>query len=112
MSKNLNDLPEIWAMWEAARFALEEAQTLLLFGFSLPTSDELLMQLIQSACDDGRKLRQVASIDLDPDKVLQRFESCLPPRCDVELVPLPVEKGAVPIWFEPNRSQVLSKSLH
>lgn len=100
MSKNLNDLPEISTMWQVARRALREAESLLFFGFSLPTSDELLMQLIRSACADGRRLRRVASIDLEPEKVLERFESSLPVGCNVQTAAFPVLKGEVPIWLE------------
>lgn len=102
MSKNLNDIPEISAMWQAAKRALTDAESLLLFGFSMPISDELLLQLIRSACTVGKRLRRVAAIDLDPEQVLHRFESCLPPGCDVETVAFPVQKGEVPIWLELN----------
>jgi hypothetical protein len=100
MSKNLENLPEISTMWQAARLALCHAESLLLFGFSFPTSDELLVQLIHSACKDGGKLKRVAAIDLDPEGVLDRFQSCLPCGCQPDTVPFPVLKGEVPIWFE------------
>ena len=46
MSKNLGDTPEIGVMWQAARKAISDAESILLFGFSMPASDELLMQII------------------------------------------------------------------
>lgn len=111
MSKNLNEIPEIATMWQAARMAMREAESLLLFGFSMPTSDELLVQLIRSACNDGRRLRRVASIDLAPEPVLERFESCLPPGFDVDIAAFPVEKGVTPIWLELRGSNVALRSL-
>jgi hypothetical protein len=106
MSKNLKDLPEIGTMWRAARSAMREAESLLLFGFSMPTSDELLVQLIRSAVEDGRRLKRVASIDLEPGPVLKRFESCLPAGFDVETFAFPVQRGEVPNWFDLNSSTI------
>lgn len=106
MSKNLKDMPEIRTMWRAARSAMREAESLLLFGFSMPTSDELLVQLIRSAVEDGRRLRRVASIDLEPVPVLERFESCLPAGVDVETFGFPVKRGEVPMWFDFNSSTI------
>ncbi|MBX3413906.1 MAG: hypothetical protein KF708_14545 [Pirellulales bacterium] len=103
MSKNLEDLPEIATMWQAARLAMSKAESLLLFGFSLPTSDELLVQLIRSSCADGKCLKRVAAIDLDPEGVLDRFQSCLPVGQKVDTTALPVERGHRPIWLKGER---------
>lgn len=86
MSKNLGEIPQIGTMWQAARAALEDAETILLFGFSLPTSDELLAQLMRSACEKKRKLRRVGAIDLHPEQVLERFREAVNPACEVEYV--------------------------
>ena len=110
MSKNLKDMPEISTMWQAARLAMREAESLLLIGFSLPTSDELLMQLIRSACNEGRKLKHFASIDLEPERVIERFELCLPVGYDVETTAFPVQKGELPVWLEPANSSVLLRA--
>ena len=111
MSKNLNDFPEIDTMWQAARLAIREAESLLLFGFSVPTSDELLVQLIRSACGHSRRLKQVASIDLEPEGVLDRFQSCLPTGFDVDIAAFPVEKGTVPIWLDLRSPKVCLRSV-
>lgn len=100
MSKNLDDLPEIATMWQAARLAMSKAESLLLFGFSLPTSDELLVQLIRSSCAEGKCLKRVAAIDLDPEGVLDRFQSCLPVGHEVEMTAYPVVRGDQPIWLK------------
>jgi hypothetical protein len=112
MSKNLEDLPEISTMWQAARLALSKAESLLLFGFSLPTSDELLVQLIRCACKEGRSLRRIAAIDLDPEAVLDRFQSCLPDEYEVEMIAFPVEKGQIPIWLDLTGSATLLRSTN
>ena len=99
MSKNLNEIREIAVMWEAVYEAIKDAESLLLFGFSLPKSDELLTQTIRSAVNERRKLKRVASIALDPENVLQRFEDCLPPGMNVDATAFPVKVGFDPIWL-------------
>ena len=99
MGKHLNDIPEIGVMWEATKLAIKNAESILLFGFSMPSSDELLMQLIRSACREGGNLRRIASIDLDPESVIDRFEACLPVDATVEATAFPVEIGQRPIWL-------------
>jgi len=108
IGKHLDDIPEIGVMWEACRSAVKDAESILLFGFSMPPSDELLMQLIRSACRDGRNLCRIASIDLDPETVIDRFESCLPVDTSVDAFPFPVEIGHRPIWLQ----QVAPSSSH
>lgn len=103
MSKNLNDMPEISTMWQAARLALCKAKSVLLFGFSFPTSDELLVQMVRSCCNKTRGIERVASIDLNPEAVLERFEYCLPRDYDVETTSLPVVKNEVPVWYSAKR---------
>ena len=101
MSKNLGEIPQIGIMWQAARAALEEAESILLFGFSLPTSDELLAQLMRNACGKYQRLSKVGVIDLNPAQVIDRFRQAVNPTCAVEYVPLLVEPGLVPGWYAP-----------
>ena len=101
MSKNLNDLPEIGTMWQAARGAVSQAENILLFGFSMPTSDELLMQMMRAAIRGNNRLTHVAAIDLDPDAVLSRFMQCVPPTHSLSTTPLKVDAGRVPEWLVP-----------
>jgi hypothetical protein len=101
MSKNLGEIPQIGTMWQAARAALEEAESILLFGFSMPTSDELLTQLMRHACEKTRKLCRVGVIDLVPENVIERFKEAVQPTCDVEYVPLSVPPGETPSWYQP-----------
>lgn len=108
MSKNLGEIPQIGTMWQAARAALEEAESMLLFGFSLPASDELLAQLMRNACEKHRKLRRVGVIDIEPDQVITRFRNAVNPTCDVEYVPLLVGRGEVPMWYSSPSAALLS----
>ena len=99
MSKNLSDTPEIGVMWQAARFAIAEAESILFFGFSMPSSDELLLQMIRQAIHQNRRLRRVASIDLEPEAVLTRFEACIPSDQEVTAIPLRVVPAETPHWL-------------
>lgn len=110
MSKNLDEMRELKTMWQAARLALLEAESILLFGFRMPDSDELLRQLIRSACGESRRLKRVASIDLQPEPILDRFDSNLPAGLNVEVCAFPVKKGEVPIWFDLAASSILVRS--
>jgi hypothetical protein len=99
MSKNLGETPEIGVMWQAARQAIAEAESILLFGFSMPTSDELLMQMIRTAIQENGKLCRVASIDLHPEGVLERFRASIPEEIALEAKPFPVVSGETPDWL-------------
>jgi len=99
MSKNLSDTPEIAVMWQAARSAITEAESIFVFGFSMPTSDELLVQLIRSSIDTKRRLKRVAAVDLDPDGVISRFKRCIPQDCHVTTTCFKVDAGKTPAWL-------------
>lgn len=107
MSKDLSKTPEIGIMWHAALEALTDAESVLLFGFSLPESDELLGQMIRASALDGGKLRRVASIDLAPNTVLQRFANLIP-ELPFERWPFEVERGKRPAWLKDLASSVVS----
>jgi hypothetical protein len=99
MTKNLNEIPEIAAMWKTAKMAIAEAESITMFGFSMPTSDELLIQMFRSAIDANRKLKLVAAIDLDPESVLSRFADCVPSNYEVDYRPFKVTPGKRPDWL-------------
>jgi hypothetical protein len=98
MSKNYGHIKEISTMWNAMYQAIVHAESILLFGFSLPTSDELLIQQIRAAISEGKRLRVVGSIDINPESVLDRFELCLPPGLAVQQRQFPVVPGEIPLW--------------
>jgi hypothetical protein len=59
MTKNLDEIREIGIMWKAARQAIADASSIVLFGFSMPASDELLIQMIRAAILSQRKICRV-----------------------------------------------------
>jgi hypothetical protein len=99
MSKNLGDLPEIGVMWQAARRALSYAESILVFGFSLPDSDELLTQMIRNSIQCEKRLKRLAVIDLYPEAVIERFKRCVPGECEVFATPFPVSGMEPPDWL-------------
>jgi hypothetical protein len=100
MGKHLDDLPEIGVMWQASRRAIADAESLLILGFSMPTSDELLTQMIRATIHANNKLRRVGVIDLDPAAVLDRFRRCLPAKHSVVTNQYPVARGQWPEWLD------------
>jgi hypothetical protein len=99
MGKHLNDLPEVGVMWQAARSAIAEAESLLIFGFSMPSSDELLTQMIRATIHANNRLLRLAVIDLDPNGVIDRFKRCLPAKNSVTTSPYQVVVGQRPAWL-------------
>jgi NAD-dependent SIR2 family protein deacetylase len=65
-------------MWDSAQSALKDAETLLIFGFSFPSSDCLIRAMFANAVCSG-SLRHIAIIDLQPEAVAERIKSALPP---------------------------------
>jgi hypothetical protein len=65
----------------------------------MPSSDELLLQMMRQAIHRNRRLRRVASIDLEPESVISRFEACVPSDTQVEALPLRVVPGESPQWL-------------
>jgi hypothetical protein len=110
MSKHLDDLPEIGVMWQATRSAIAAAESVLIFGFSMPASDELLAHMIRATIHQSRKLRRVAVIDLDPDGVLKRFERCLPEDQSIEATLFKVTPGVRPDWLHDDSILLNSRS--
>jgi len=100
MRKNLNEIPQIGTMWQAARSAFEQAESILFFGFSLPTSDELLGQLMRHCCERNRLLKKVGVIDCNPESVIERFKQAVNPGCSVDYVPLAVRSGQIPVGYK------------
>lgn len=98
MSKNLEDTPEIGVMWQAAQKAIAAADSVLLFGFSLPASDELLLQMVRASVHANKRLRRVGAIDLEPEAVMDRFARCIPAGLTPEIIHLRVVPDQVPEW--------------
>lgn len=98
MSKRLDETPEIHIMWKAAEHAIAEAESILLFGFSFPLSDQLFIQLIRSQVGTRRRLKQVGVIDLAPEQVIGRIKECVPSDLNVEYSCYKVVPGEVPEW--------------
>lgn len=107
MTKRLDEVKEIGVMWQATRAALSSAESIALFGFSMPTSDELFMQMMRRAIHENTRLASVTAIDLDPESVMSRFRRCLPPQARVRFIPLRVEPRCRPTWAQ---ATLLTKS--
>jgi hypothetical protein len=65
----------------------------------MPTSDELLTQMIRATIHANEKLKRIGIIDLDPRAVLDRFRRCLPQEHAIEISLYPVIRGEDPGWL-------------
>jgi hypothetical protein len=63
-------------MWKSAASALSEATSMLIFGFSLPASDLLVVRMIHEALLRGR-MRTISIVDIDPEPVAARLKKRL-----------------------------------
>jgi NAD-dependent SIR2 family protein deacetylase len=99
MSKNLNEIPEIKIMWQSARKAISDAESIFIFGFSLPSSDELLIQMIRNSIHCNKKLKRLSVIDRKPDKVIERFKRCIPDDYNLNVSQYVVSSVEPPEWF-------------
>lgn len=107
MSKNLSEIPEIATMWQAANRAASEAESILLFGFSLPTSDALFARLIQQACKSTR-VKNIGVIDIYPKDVISRLKKLVSSTCQIEFTELAVPRQGLPDWFEAKQNVLVS----
>jgi len=99
MNKNLSATPEIEVMWRAAQCALEDAESVLVFGFSFPSSDALFRHFMRKAICKSRKLKRLGVIDINPECVIERVKKCFPSDYDAVFVSYPVVSGRIPPWI-------------
>lgn len=86
-------------MWDAAAKALSEAEYLIVFGFSFPSSDCLIRLMLRQAASQ-RRLKRVAVVDVAPDPVAERVRQVLPSDQDVAVDTFVVPTdGSVPAWW-------------
>jgi hypothetical protein len=75
--KNYQGQPAIRSAWSAARWALESAFMVTVFGYGAPQSDQAVIQLFQNAWGDPeqRNLEQFEFIDIrDEQSLLENWE--------------------------------------
>ncbi len=108
MSKNLSEVREIGVMWQAARKALSDAESIFIFGFSLPDSDELFTQMIRSSVRCGKKLKRLGVVDKDPNLIVDRFRRCVPDDLEVFASTFAVTEPGKPGWCKTKSTDMAS----
>jgi len=84
MVKTFDSFGQIKRMWNGAYQALLSAESLVIFGFSLPRSDAIIAEMLASTIGRTGKLARLAIIDRDPSGPLKRVEEIMA-RADGEL---------------------------
>ena len=100
MSKNLSDIPAIATMWDVCQRAVEEASSLLVFGFSFPASDQLLHYVLRKGLCKNSRTVNCAVIDLNPHDVAIRLAAMFPASGDITIHEFQVEKRKRPTWLQ------------
>jgi hypothetical protein len=93
-------------MWRAAGNVLQNAESILFFGYSFPESDEAIIQLVQNAWSKSVAIRRVGIIDIDPDGVSSRLKKSIDRVADpssppviLTRFPVPADRSR-PTWYQ------------
>lgn len=101
MVKTFDKFRGLKQVWSAAYQALSMAQCILFWGFSFPTSDVLITQMLRSALTTRKRPLEIGIIDLDPDKPAAVLEELLGD-CEEEIRVYTYEvprSGECPEWL-------------
>lgn len=87
-------------MWDGAADVLSETREVVFFGYSLPTSDGPIQQLVSGAWKQNQRLEHVWIVDACPDPVCDRVRALLGGR-NVEVTPMkvPLDFSQPPWWI-------------
>lgn len=77
MVKTFDKFRGLKQVWNAAYQALSVARSILFCGFSFPTSDVLISQMLRSALTTKTRPLEIGIIDLDPSKPVNALEELL-----------------------------------
>ncbi|HEX3355856.1 MAG TPA: SIR2 family protein [Tepidisphaeraceae bacterium] len=99
--KKYSTHPDIKAMWEAAGLALEEAEELIIFGFSFPQSDSVIRSLFRESLKTGT-LKKIHIFDLDPPAIHAKIACLLPTGLNIKYHLWRTPRDfSVPTWWKP-----------
>jgi hypothetical protein len=87
-------------MWQAAGAALKAAESAMIFGFSIPESDDHIVEFLKHTIGSHGNLKKLAIVDIDPEGPLERLKRFVPIRSNVDatLFRVPID-GSTPSWF-------------
>ncbi len=113
MTKTYASFPHLQRMWDHALAAIEDAQRLIIFGFSFPTSDAAISRLFRSAVLQSKSIREIIVIDASPDPVAKRLREMLGSRSlpVIREVEVPID-GSTPKWWRPGPGELKIQQYH
>jgi NAD-dependent SIR2 family protein deacetylase len=80
---------EIWPVWQRAAQHLSEAEVIVVFGYSLPETDQFFRYLYALGTVGDTILKCFIVVDPDPsDQVMERFQSLLGPGVKNRFIPI------------------------
>lgn len=100
MVKSFDDFPGLKRIWNAAYMALSEAKSILFFGFSFPTSDALINEVMRAAFAKNRRAIDFSIVDVNPEKPASLLADMVGEACDgtISLYRVPTD-GTEPDWL-------------
>jgi hypothetical protein len=104
MVKSFDDFPGLKRIWNAAFMALSEAKSVLFFGFSFPTSDALINEMMRAAFAKSRRTIDFSIVDVDPEKPASLLADMVGEANDstISLYRVPTD-GTDPDWLTTER---------
>jgi hypothetical protein len=79
MVKSFDEFPGLKRIWNATFLALSEAKSILFFGFSFPSSDALINEVLRSAFAKNVRDIDISIVDIAPDKPAAILSDMLSP---------------------------------
>jgi hypothetical protein len=101
MVKTFDKFRGLKRVWGAAYEALSSAQSIVFWGFSFPTSDVLISQMLRSALSVKKRPLDIGIIDIDTDRPALALEQLLGDvEQEVKIYTYDVPRsGEEPIWL-------------
>lgn len=100
MVKKFEALPGIHRMWDSAFSALQQARQVLFFGFSIPSSDAVIAEMIRCTLGRSQLIERIGVMDVNPDAPIERLRKILPNERSIQIDSFPVlANGEVPLWY-------------
>jgi hypothetical protein len=101
MQKSFDRFRGLRRMWDGAFEALRRCHSIAFFGFSFPTSDAIISEMIRCTLGRSQGDLRVTIIDVSPDAPTKRLQELVSRRHDpVQLTVLQIDADcSAPEWY-------------
>lgn len=113
MVKSFDEFPGLKRIWNAAFMALAEAKSIMFFGFSFPSSDALINEVLRAAFARNKRAMQISIVDTNPEKPASLLGDMLgkDDTSAIQLYQVPTD-GSPPEWLVAHESSKVKTIGH